>query len=57
MVAVVGGLELDVHQIDSGGSRTDKEELHGGVVEGDERGEEVEVARTEDGQEENLRLA
>ena len=57
MVAVIGSLELDVHQIDSGGSRADKEELHSGVVEGDEGGEEVEVARTEDGQEEDLRLA
>ena len=57
MVAVIGGLELDVHQIDGSGSRANKEELHGGVVEGDEGGEEVEVARTEDGQEEDLRLA
>ena len=57
VVAVVGGLELHVHQIDGSGSRADEEELHGGVVEGDEGGEEVEVARTEDGQEEDLRLA
>ena len=57
VVAVVGGLELDVHQIDGGGSRANEEELHGGVVEGDEGGEEVKVARTEDGQEEDLRLA
>ena len=39
VVAVVGGLELHVHQIDGSGSRADKEELHGGVVEGDEGGE------------------
>ena len=57
MVAVVSGLELDVHQIDRGGSRADKEEFHGGVVEGDEGGEEVEVASAEDRQEEDLRPA
>ena len=57
VVAVVGRLELDVHQVDGGAGRADEEKLHGGVVERDEGGEEVKVSRTEDRQEENLGLA
>ncbi len=41
MVAVVGGLELDVHQVDGGRRRADEEDLHNGVVYGDEVREEV----------------
>ena len=48
MVAVVSGLELDVHQVDGGAGRADEEKLHGGVVERDEGGEEVKVSRAED---------
>ena len=57
VVAVVSRLELHVHQIDGGGGRANEEELHGGVVEGYEGGEEVKVTGTEDRQEEYLRLA
>ena len=48
MVAVVGRLELDVHQVDGGAGRADEEKLHGGVVERDEGGEEVKISRAED---------
>jgi len=34
VVSVVGGLELDVHQVDRGGRGSDKEHLHCGVVDG-----------------------
>ena len=57
VVAVVGRLELDVHQVDGGAGRADEEKLHGGVVERDEGGEEVKVSRAEDRQEEDLGLA
>ncbi len=51
VVAVVGGLELDIHEVDSGGRGADKEDLHGGVVHGDEVGHQVQVARHEHHQE------
>lgn len=57
MVAVVGGLELDIHQVDGGGRGADKEDLHDGVVDGDEVGDEVQVAGHEHNEEEDLRLA
>jgi hypothetical protein len=57
MVAVVGGLELDIHQIDGGGGGADEEDLHDGVVDRDVVGEQVQVARHKHDEEENLRLA
>jgi len=57
VVAVVGGLELDIHEVDRGGRGADKEDLHGGVVDGDEVGHQVQVARHEHHQEQDLRLA
>jgi hypothetical protein len=57
VVAVVGGLELDIHEVDRGGRGADKEDLHGGVVHGDEVGHQVQVARHEHHQEQDLRLA
>ena len=36
---VVGGLELDVHEIDRAQGRDEEEDLHGRVVGGDEVGE------------------
>ena len=57
MIAVIGGLELLVDHPDGGGGRAHEEDLHGGVVERDEAGEEVEVAGAEDDQEEDLGLA
>ncbi len=57
VVPVVGGLELDIHQVDGGGGRADEEDLHSGVVDGDEVGKKVQIARHEHHQEEDLRLA
>ena len=50
-------LEFHVHEIDSASGATDEEDLHDGVVEGDEAGEEVQVPRHEHHQEQDLRLA
>ena len=47
MVVVVGGLELDVHQVDGADGRGQEEDLHHGVVHGDEVGEQVQVAGQE----------
>ena len=44
MVAVVRGLELDVHEIDGAERRGDVEDLHQRVVQRDEVREEVQVA-------------
>ena len=43
VIAVVGCLELDVHQVDGGGRRGDEEDLHTGIVQRDEVGEQVKV--------------
>ena len=43
MVAIIGCLELDIHQIHSGRGRGDKEELHHRVVQRDEVGQQVQV--------------
>ena len=49
-------LEFQIHQIDSSGSASDEEELHDGVVERDEAGEEVQVPGDEHNQEQDLRF-
>lgn len=45
VVAVVRGLELDVHEINGAERRGDVEDLHQRVVQRDEVREEVQVAR------------
>ena len=52
-----GARVLDQHQVDVGHGGDDEEDLDGGVVEGDEGGEEVDVAGEEDEEEEDLGLA
>ena len=49
-------LEFQIHQIDSSGSASDEEDLHDGVVERDEAGQEVQVPGDEHNQEQNLRF-
>ena len=49
-------LKFHIHQIDGPSSAADEENLHDGVVERDEAGDEVEVPRDEDHQEEDLRF-
>ena len=49
-------LEFHIHQIDSSGSAPDEEDLHDGVVERDEAGEEVQVPGDEHHQEQYLRF-
>ncbi len=57
MGLVIGGFELSVHQID-GAERWDQVEyFHGGVVDGYEVGEQVQVARGENECEEQLAFA
>ena len=46
-----------IHEIDSTSSTTDEEDLHDGVVETDEAGEQVEIPADEHHQEQDLRLA
>ena len=46
-----------IHKIHGSGGTTDEEDLHDGVVEADEAGEEVEVSADKHHQEQDLRLA
>ena len=57
MVVVVGGLELHVHEIDSSDRWGEEEDFHGCVVQRDEVGEEVQVARQEHEGEQHLGAA
>ena len=54
MVAVVGGLELDIHEVHGGGRRRDEKDLHDRVVQRDKVGEEVQVAGDKHHQEQDL---
>jgi len=54
VVAVVGGLELDIHQVDGGGGRAHEEDLHTRVVQGDKVGEKIQVPGDKDGEKEDL---
>ena len=47
MVVVVGGFELHVHEIDCSDGGCEEEDFHGRVVQRDEVGEQVQVARQE----------
>ena len=49
-------LKFQIHQIDSSSRAADEEDLHDGVVERDEAGEEVQVPRDEHHQEQDLRF-
>jgi len=57
VIAVVGCLELDVHQVDGGGRRGDEEDLHTGIVQRDEVGEQVKVPGHKNDEEKDLRFA
>ncbi len=54
MIAVVGGLELEEHQVAGSDGCGEEEDLHRRVIQGDEVGEEVQVAREEDQREQRL---
>lgn len=43
MLSIVGGLELDVHQVESAERRRQIEDFHGRVVQRDKMGEQVQV--------------
>lgn len=47
MVAIVGGPELRIDQVDCRIRTSDVDHLHAGVIEGDEGGEQIQVARGE----------
>ena len=55
VVAIIGCLELDIHQIHSGRGRRDKEELHHRVVQRDEVGQQVQVTGYKHNQKQNLK--
>lgn len=57
MVVVVRGLKLDVHQVQSGHRRHDKDQLHHRVVHAHERRHQVQVAGNVHDREQYLRLA
>lgn len=44
VVAIIGGPELHVDQVNCGICTTDVDHLHACVIEGDERGEQIQVA-------------
>ncbi len=54
MIVIVSGLELHVHEIASPDGGREKEDLHRRVVQRDEAGEQVQVARQEDQRKEEL---
>jgi len=56
VVAVVGRFKLLVYHPYGRGGRSDEEDFHCGVVEGDEAGEEIEITGAKDDEEENLCL-
>lgn len=57
VVAVVGCLEFHEHQVDGGIGRANEDALHGGVVEGDEVGEDIKISASEDQGKHDLGLA
>ena len=57
VVTVIGGLELGIEEVDCGGRAGDEDDLHDGVVEGDEVGEEVQVPRDEHQSKHDLALS
>jgi len=57
MIAVVGCLEFEQHEINGSVGGGDEEDLHDGVVDRNEVGQQVQVARREDQRKQDLRLA
>ena len=56
-VVAAGAPVLELHEVEGVRGGRDEEELHGGVVDGDERvGDEVDIAGEEDDEVEELRL-
>ena len=55
MILIVGGLELCEHEIAGAQRRCQEEDLHAGVVHGDEAGEQVQVAGEKDQRKQDLR--
>ena len=47
MIAVVGGLKLEQHEIDGAEGGGEEENLHAGVVNRDEVGQQIKVSRHE----------
>ena len=56
VVAIIGGFEFEIHQIDRAGGAADEEKLHDGVVETDEVCQQVQVSRHEHNEEQSLAL-
>lgn len=57
MVAIVGGPELHIDQVDGGVRTADVDHLHACVIEGDEGGEQIQVARGEHYSKQDLALS
>ena len=56
VVAVIGGFEFEIHQIDGSSGAGDEEKLHDGVVDADEVGDQVQVSRHEHYEKQSLAL-
>ena len=54
MIAVIGGLKLEQHEINGSIGGSDEEDFHASVVDGDEVGDQVQIACREDEREQNL---
>ena len=57
MIAVVGGLKLEQHEIDGAEGGGEEEDLHDGVVNRDEVGQQIQITRREDKRKQDLRFA
>ena len=57
VVVVVSGFKLHVHQVDCSDGGGEEEDFHGGVVQGDEVGEQVQVAGQKHQGKQHLRTA
>jgi len=54
VITIVCCLKFHIHQIDCRSCTPNEEDLHGGVVQGDEAGQEIEISRHKHNQEQNL---
>jgi len=57
MIAVIGGLEFDEHEINGSVGSGDKKDLHDGIVNRDEVSQQIQISRREDKRKQDLRLA
>jgi len=57
VIPIVCCLKFLIHEINCRGCTPNEKDLHGGVVQGDEAGQEIKISRHKHNQEQDLRLA